>query len=254
MIRPTTIPQTLQELVLEQAIAREALRLAFEQHKQLAVELRGVQQQRTISEAFDQTESGSSLVNMLSLDMLVGSGGVLSHAPRRQQAMLMMIDAFQPEGITQLAVDSIFMMPQLGVLAQVTPEAATQVFERDCLIHLGVAVAPVGTATPGAECLSFHLKTVGGASIRESIPFGELRRFPIPLGEKVVLQLQPARRFDLGAGTGNPVETEVTGGVVGLVVDTRGRPLQMLTDPLQRVSQLTKWHTALDVYPPLRNV
>ena len=68
MIRPTTIPQTLQELILEQAIAREALRLAFEQHKQLAVELRGVQQQRTISEAFDQAESGQTLVDMLSLE------------------------------------------------------------------------------------------------------------------------------------------------------------------------------------------
>ena len=61
-------------------------------------------------------------MNMLLLDLIVGSGGVLSHAPRRHQAMLMMIDAFQPEGITRLAVDSIFMMPQLGVLAQVNRE------------------------------------------------------------------------------------------------------------------------------------
>ena len=29
MIRPTTIPQTLEELVFEQAVAREALRLAY---------------------------------------------------------------------------------------------------------------------------------------------------------------------------------------------------------------------------------
>ena len=36
MIRPTTIPQSLEELILEQALAREALRLAFEQHKSLA--------------------------------------------------------------------------------------------------------------------------------------------------------------------------------------------------------------------------
>ena len=43
MIRPTTIPQALEELIIEGAIAREALRLAFDQHKQLAVELRGVQ-------------------------------------------------------------------------------------------------------------------------------------------------------------------------------------------------------------------
>ena len=249
MIRPTTIPQTLQELMLEQAIAREALRLAFEQHKQLAVELRGVQQQRTISEAFNQAESGQTLVNMLALDMLIGSGGVLSHAPRRQQAMLMMIDAFQPEGITHLAVDSIFMMPQLGVLAQVNPEAATHVFERDCLIHLGTSVAPIGKGHTGDECLSVEIIGEGLMPITEDIQFGELHRYPLPLGEKAKLKLQPSRRFDLGAGNGTPIETEAMGGVVGLVIDTRGRPLEIPTDSEQRVAQLTKWHTALDAYP-----
>ncbi len=249
MIRPTTIPQSLRELILEQAIAREALRLAFEQHKQLAVELRGVQQQRTISEAFSQAESGQTLVDMRTLDMIVGSGGVLSHAPRRQQAMLMMIDAFQPEGITHLAVDSIFMMPQLGVLAQVNSEAATQVFERDCLIHLGTAIAPVGIANDGDECLTVQITGAGMSLVDENIPFGELRRYLLPSGEKAALKLQPSRRFDLGAGNGHAVEAEVTGGIVGLVIDTRGRPLEIPTDSAQRVTQLTKWQTALDTYP-----
>ena len=249
MIRPTTIPQTLQELVLEQAIAREALRLAFEQHKQLAVELRGVQQQRTISEAFDQAESGQTLVNMLSLDMLVGSGGVLSHAPRRQQSMLMMIDAFQPEGITHLTVDSIFMMPQLGVLAQVNAEAATQVFERDCLIHLGTCVTPIGIGKAGDTCLSIEINYTDRPVITEDIPFGDLHLYPLEIGEKASLKLQPSRRFDLGAGHGTPIETEAMGGVVGLVIDTRGRPLEIPSDSSQRVAQLTKWQDALGIYP-----
>ena len=249
MIRPTTIPQTLQELILEQAIAREALRLAFEQHKQLAVELRGVQQQRTISEAFDQAESGQTLVNMLNLDMIVGSGGVLSHAPRRQQAMLMMIDAFEPEGVTHLAVDSIFMMPQLGVLAQVNEEAATQVFERDCLIHLGTCISPIGDSNTGETCLSIELHLPGSPPITQEIPSGELHHYPLELGEKASVRLQTSRRFDLGAGRGNPVEAEVMGGVVGLVIDTRGRPLEIPTDSAERVPKLTKWQQALDAYP-----
>ena len=249
MIRPTTIPQTLQELILEQAIAREALRLAFEQHKQLAVELRGVQQQRTISEAFDQGESGQTLVNMLDLDMIVGSGGVLSHAPRRQQAMLMMIDAFQPEGVTHLAVDSIFMMPQLGVLAQVNPEAATHVFERDCLIHLGTCIAPIGVGNTGDQCLSVELHLPGSPPVTQEVPCGELRLYPLELGEKAAVKLQPSRRFDLGEGRGNPVEAEVMGGVVGLVIDTRGRPLEIPSNSAERVSQLTKWQAALEAYP-----
>ena len=243
MIRPTTIPQALEELIIEGAIAREALRLAFDQHKQLAVELRGVQQQRTISEAFAQSETGATLVDMLSLDLIVGSGGVLSHAPRRNQAMLMMIDAFQPEGVTHLAVDSIFMMPQLGVLAQVNEAAATQVFERDCLIHLGTCIAPVGITNPGDLGL-----TISG-DLTETVPFGELRLYPLSVGEKARVTIQPERRLDMGAGRGQPVEAEVEGGVVGLVVDTRGRPLEVSNASTERVASLKKWFEALDVYP-----
>ena len=245
MIRPTTIPQALEELIIEGAIAREALRLAFDQHKQLAVELRGVQQQRTISEAFSQSETGATLVDMLSLDLIVGSGGVLSHAPRRNQAMLMMIDAFQPEGVTHLAVDSIFMMPQLGVLAQVNEAAATQVFERDCLIHLGSCIAPVGVASPGDVGV-----TITG-DLTETVPFGELRLYPLGVGEKARVTIQPQRRLDMGAGQGQPVEAEVEGGVVGLVVDTRGRPLEVSTASTERVTLLKKWFEALDAYPEI---
>ena len=115
--------------------------VSFEQHKSLAVGLKGVQRERDISEAFKQDAAGDTVIDMLKLDLLVGSGGVLSHAPRRSQAMLMMIDAFQPEGITRIAVDSIFMMPHLGVLSTVNEQAATEVFEKDCLIYLGVCVA-----------------------------------------------------------------------------------------------------------------
>ena len=106
----------------------------------------GVQQQRDMGELFEQKGSGKTLVAMMTLDMIIGSGGVLAHAPEMAQTALMMMDAYAPEGVTTLAKDSIFMMPQLGVLSTVHPKAATDVFERDCLIRLGDCIAPVGTA------------------------------------------------------------------------------------------------------------
>lgn len=248
MIRPTTIPQLLEELIIEHAIAREALRLAFEQHKKLAVELKGVQQQRTISEAFAQTETGNTLVSMFDLNLIVGSGGVLSHAPRRQQSMLMMIDAFLPEGVTQLAVDSIFMMPQLGVLSQVNKEAATQVFNRDCLIHLGTCIAPTGQAKKGSSCLEISVNMPSGI-VEDTIPAGELKLYKVGMDEVVQVKIQPNRHFDAGTGNGQVVETEVRGGVVGLVIDTRGRPLEMSADTAQSVEDLKTWLQTLDVYP-----
>ena len=95
---------------------------------------------RTISDTFDQSISGETLVDMMKLNLIVGSGGVLSHAPKRNQAFRMLIDSL-PEGITEIAVDSIFMMPQLGVLSSIHPEAAVEVFNKDCLIRLGTCIA-----------------------------------------------------------------------------------------------------------------
>jgi len=248
MIRPTTIPQTLEELMVEHGLAREALRLAFEQHKKLAVGLKGVHQERTISDAFAQTETGQTLVDMMGLSLIVGSGGVLSHAPRRSQAAMMMIDAFQPEGITHLAVDSIFMMPQLGVLAQVNEEAALQVFERDCLIHLGTCIAPLGKGDEGKPCLRVRALLPDG-EVEEEIPFGRISLLPLGVGQKARLYLKPARGFDLGAGKGNDLEVEVEGGVVGIILDTRGRPLDLNMNTPNRVEKITEWMKAMRAYP-----
>jgi len=249
MIRPTTIPQTLEELVIEQAVAREALRLAFDQHKSLAVGLKGVQQQRTISDAFAQTQTGATLVDMMSLDMIVGSGGVLSHAPRRSQAAMMIMDAFMPEGMTKLAVDSIFMMPQLGVLAQVNKEASMQVFHRDCLINLGTCIAPVGASSEGKSCMNIEIIMKDGSNIQKEIKFGQILVIPLPDGENANVNIHPKSGFDVGAGNGKRLETEVTGGVVGAIIDARGRPLQLPQDAKQRVTKLQEWASAVSMYP-----
>ena len=239
MIRPTTIPHTLADLRIEQAVAREALRLAFEHHKTLARALTGVQQTRTVGELLDQRAGGQTLVDMMQLDMIVGSGGVLSHAPRRQEAAYMMMDAYQPQGITALAVDSIFMMPQLGVLSAVLPEAAAQVFQRDCLIKLGTAVAPVGTGREGERCCTVVLDG------RETeVRVGSILVLPLAVGATAEIEVTPAKGFDMGEGRGKTVSRTVEGGVAGLIVDGRGRPLSLPTDDAPRIAKLREWHEA----------
>jgi uncharacterized protein (TIGR01319 family) len=244
MIRPTTIPQTLDDLKIEQALAREALRGSMEEHRALAVGLKGVQAERTIADALGGAASGASIIDLMKLDLIVGSGGVLSHAPRRQQSLLMMLDAFEPEGVTRLAVDSIFMAPHLGVLSTVNARAATEVFEKDCLIYLGTAIAPKGTAKDGARCVKV---TVGGKA--HEVAFGELALLPLAPGKEEQATIEPAKGFDVGAGPGKAHTAKVHGGVVGLVIDARGRPLQMSADKKVRYAQLMKWIKALDLYP-----
>jgi hypothetical protein len=257
MIRPTTIPQTLDELQIEQAIAREALRLAFEHHKKLAVGLKGIQQERSISDAFEQTSTGQTLIDMNRLNLIVGSGGILSHAPRRVQSMIMMMDSYQPIGVTHLSVDSIFMMPHLGVLSTVHEQAATDVFARDCMIYLGTSVAVVGQAKIGDKCLEYKLtlpargeqSESSGKVVNDTMKFGELRLYPLGVGEEATIEATPTRNFDLGAGRGKTINKKLMGGVVGVIIDTRGRPLELPKDKTERVNLLQQWAKVVNLYP-----
>jgi len=242
MVRPTTVPQTLQELWAEQAVCREALRLSFEHHRTLAAGLAGVRQQRTVSEALDQSTSGASLVNVSRLDLIVGSGGALSHAPRRAQAALMMLDAFGPIGISRLAVDSIFMMPQLGVLGETMPEVAIEVFEKDCMVPLGVSVCPTGKYRPGKVAITGRL-----GKQEFEFRWGELAVLPLGETEQCELVVDPHRGADVGEGRGRTASREITGGKVGVIFDLRGRPIQLPQDKQRRLAMWRKWCDALSI-------
>ena len=248
MIRPTTIPQTLEALVFEQAVAREALRLAYVQHKAFATTLKGVQQQRTVGDTFRQQVSGQTIVDNMKLDLLVASGGVLSHAPRMAQTAMMLVDAFEPEGFTRLGKDSIFMMPHLGVLAQVHPQASLEVFERDCLIYLGTCVAAKGQGKEGRPCFRYTLRTANGEKSGEMV-VGSLRLLPLADGETATLAVVPEKGFDCGAGPGREIEREVRGGSVGLILDARGRPLVLPGDRTESTTRMAAWVRALGLYP-----
>lgn len=237
MIRPTSIPQTIEDLRLEQAVCREALRLSLEHHRSLAVGLSGAQQQRGIADIFAQRENRYQLVNMMQLDLVIGSGGVLSHAPNRVDAALMMLDGFALEGFTQIAVDSIFMMPHLGVLASIHPAAAEEIFIRDCIVNVAHAIVPVARrAHPSSGALA--RVEVDGRLVGQ-VEAGLVTRIDLPAGVQVALRVVPnTRDLDVGAGPGAPLERTIEVGSAGLLLDGRGRPLRhSSSEQEQRMAQ-----------------
>jgi uncharacterized protein (TIGR01319 family) len=223
MIRPTSIPQTMEDLWLEQAVCREALRLSLEHHRSLAVGVGGARAERGIGDVFRQIADRYELVDMLKLDIVIGSGGVLSHAPSRMQAALMMIEGFALEGITQLAVDSIFMLPHLGVFASVHPDAAQEIFEHDCIVYVGVAVVPryPSTIKPGTVLAEV---VVDGVCAGEVVA-GEVTRLALAPNASGVLSVVPKQKYvEVGGGPGQRVERKVRFGECGLILDGRNRP------------------------------
>jgi hypothetical protein len=157
----------------------------------------------------------------------------------------MIIDAFAPEGVTQIAKDSIFMLPHLGALAQLLERAAREVLENDCVVPLATCVAPVGPGRPGRACLDFCLERGDGTSERGAVPFGELRVIPLAPSAEAELIVEPRRGFDAGEGRSRAVKRRVRGGDVGVVFDCRGRPFAPPSDEDEALSAQARWLGAI---------
>lgn len=217
MLRPTSIPQTKDDLMLEQAVCREALRLSLLHHRELAVGIDSTKE-KSIANIFSQSTAKFELVNLLELDLVIGSGGVLSHAPERLQAAMMMLDGFALQGFTHIAVDSIFMLPHLGVLASVNPEAAKEIFLKDCLISLAHSVVPVMPKNISQKCLA---KVELGNKVYDLIR-DKLEVIDLTAGEKYSIKIIPqSKKINLGQGQGRGYSKDFIAGECGLILDGR---------------------------------
>jgi len=141
------------------------------------------------------------------------------------------------------------MMPHLGVLSTVHEKAAWEIFEKDCLVKLGTVIAPRGARKLGEEALSVTLEMSDGETINETLAIGDVKRIPLDEGKEAQAIIEPRRGLDVGEGPGHRLQTTVAGGVVGLVLDARGRPLVLPEDNSEREAKLLEWFTALSLYP-----
>ncbi len=225
---PCTIPQTGRELLLEQAVAREALRLALGEAR------------RGWREGKSTLRAGLTPF----LDLIIGSGGTLIQAPHPGQAALILLDALQPIGVCTLALDALGLAAPVGAVATVEglALAAAQVAERDAFVSLGTVIAPVGTGRDGEIALRYKIVEGYGQGLEGEVPFGSLSRFPLGPGQKATLELRPTRRFDIGVRRkGKGATTEVEGGVLGVIIDARGRPLILPDAAEKRRAKMQRW-------------
>ena len=224
-LRPMSVPQSREELLLEQAVAREAISLTLERAR--------------------KTWLGHP-EKLPPVDLIVGRGGVLSQAPQHRQAALILLDALQPTGVCTLALDKASLLPQLGALASVEPLAASQLVTRDGFVNLGTVISLAGTAREGTLALRVKMEYDDAQIIEAEVPYGALEVMPLPPAKKAVVELRPSSRFDVGLGRkGKGATTEVEGGVVGIIIDARGRPLVLPDNEEGRRAKIQEWMWAV---------
>ena len=101
----------------------------------------------------------------------------------------------------------------------------------------------------GAHCVSVKIEKPDGTSEEKSLVFGEMAVVTLDPGVKARATIRPARGFDMGMGKGKEITTDINGGAVGVIIDARGRPLNLPAARDERVRKLKEWNTALQMYP-----
>jgi hypothetical protein len=162
----------------------------------------------------------------------------------------MLLDALQPRGIVSLVLDTAQIAGMLGHLAMLDGAASGELAEGDAVVaQLGSAVCTAGTVAPGQPAVRVSLEYSDGRRHVSDVLHGTLERLPLRPGERAMLSLFPAPSIDVGLGPGQHARASdpVEGGLLGLIVDARGRPLVLPAVEDERRSQLRQWRQALGI-------
>ncbi len=229
-MHPACLPITAEELATEQALACQAMFLAI----------------RQASKAYPPNLPSSAPSLLPWFEPIIASGSVLTKAPSRNQALMMVLNGLQPTGVTTLALDRNNLASSLGATASVTPLLTIQSLDATNFVNLCTIISPVGNAAPGTPILRVKMSGDGGVEAEQDVKYGSLAVIKLPVGQAATLHLTPLHRFDVGmGGFGRGGTVKIIGGALGIIIDGRGRPLRMLAEPARRRDTLNKWLASL---------
>jgi hypothetical protein len=226
---PSAIAATKEDLVLSQAVARQALYLAMQSARR------------------DFPRNVASIKPTLTplFDPILAGGGALSDASRPGQSLLLLLDSLQPVGVTTVILDQNNLLPLLGAAAAQNNILPVQVIESGAFLSAGTVVAPVVSANYGTPVLRATLTYANDSEARVDLKYGSLETLPLSSGETGKLTIQSLRGADVGFGPGRGGTISVTGGALGVVFDGRGRPLNLPADGVRRRELIKKWNWTL---------
>jgi hypothetical protein len=215
---PNTIPNSCETLALEGAAARQTLRSGMA-----------------------MMSAQWPLLNR-SFEPIIASGMSLTQNPNRRNNLLLLLDGLQPVGITTIILDQNGLVSSLGAAAKVNSIIPVQVLESGAFLNLGTVIAPISRARFGTKILRVHVEYEDGTLSLVDIKQGMLISIPLQPGHtaRVHLEVFNGAEIDLFGKRGT-MALKILGGECGIVIDGRGRPLDIPQDKNKRIDLLLKW-------------
>lgn len=226
-IHPASIPATPEDLAIEQAVARQSLKVAL----------------NIAGKDFPRKIRRAALNLTPYFEPILAAGSVITRAPTLGQGLLLLLDAIQPVGITTMILDQNYLLPALGAAAMRNSVLPIQILESGAFLGVATVVTPYINARLGTPVLNARLISQNGNENRVEVKQGALEILPLPVGQSGRLFLEPLNHADLGIGPRPPREDgiPVNGTALGVVFDARGRPLRFPADNARRCDLIKKW-------------
>jgi len=154
MLYPTFIALNSHQVAIEHALARVAINMSKKQHLEMNFNTKQIgflDKMRAKTDNLDKITDAfyfekaleAKKFHMHDINIMIGSGGVLAKTDNPEQALAIIYDGFQPEGITEIWRDRYFISPHLGKLSSINEALAYRLLSEECFDKVGIAIRPL---------------------------------------------------------------------------------------------------------------
>jgi hypothetical protein len=173
------------------------------------------------------------------------SGTSLDRLPSFRHAFIPVLDSVLPNGITTFAWDDFEVTGALGVLADFNSLLSTQIVDNDMFTNMATIVVVDSLATIDQLVLRLEVdEGMGEMRQRYKVYMNELKRIETSPVDNIRVYLSPEENSDVGMGMrglGGWVSTPTS--KLGIIIDARGRPPFLHSDPqiMNKIRQNWLW-------------
>ncbi len=177
------------------------------------------------------------------LRLVVLAGATFCGAGQGALDMLLLADALELDGVTQVKADPRGALPALGALASVAPAAVVQLVNSDLLEPVGALIRVTGRPAAGALALRITAIVDGGDALERDIKVGDVWHLPVPAAGAAELRIQASRGLSIGGK--RRLRLTLAGGRGGLLFDARLDAQARAKTMTERGLNLLRWHAAV---------
>ncbi len=224
VIHPNSVPENKEDLSIDKSILKCLLRDIFSEYKKIT----GTQQE---------------LIHQILI-----TGDYIYPYFSNEELILFLLDAIQPIGITNLFLDQYGILPILGSIAIDNSILPIQLLDSNAISLLARVFSIPSRAKLGTPLFEVRLVFEDGTKLEETIVKGSIKKLPATAGQTVKLFI------DVVGNIGSrqflkPYESgiKIQGGNLGIVFDTRNRPIILPKTPPERIATLNQWQEELRI-------